>query len=475
MSCEDDSFSTSPSSVLTFSSDTIHFDTLFSDVPSPTKTFWAYNKNKQGLRCTSVRLDKGNQSGFRVNVRGVYLGPENGYSTNNVEIWKHDSIRVFIEATLPLKYKNQPTEVSDNLIFTLENGKEQKVNLAAFSWDAQRLRDVIITENTSWQASEKPRVIYGSLTIEKGATLTLKAGSVLYFHGDASLEVKGRLLCEGTPEANVILRGDRLDKMFDYLPYDQVSGQWKGIHFVETSYDNVLSYTDIHSTFDGIQIDSSDISRNKLTLQHSVVHNCQGYGVKSIQSNVSINNSQITNTLADCIFVDGGIMTINQSTIAQFYPFDADRGVALRASSVNHKLLSFSCMNSIITGYAQDEMMMEFDKETTDDERNFSFDHCLLRTPPVETKDSVKFQNVIYESLEVNANSGEKNFKLVDAEKQRYNFELSELSEAVGLANPLTALPYDRLGNKRDEAPDAGCYEAIKSENDETDETGRKE
>ena len=59
MSCEDDSFSTSPSNVLSFSSDTIHFDTLFSDVPSPTKTFWAYNKNKQGLRCTSVRLDKG--------------------------------------------------------------------------------------------------------------------------------------------------------------------------------------------------------------------------------------------------------------------------------------------------------------------------------------------------------------------------------------------------------------------------------
>ena len=176
MSCEDDSFSTSPSNVLSFSSDTIHFDTLFSDVPSPTKTFWAYNKNKQGLRCTSVRLDKGNQSGFRVNVRGVYLGPENGYSTNNVEIWKHDSIRVFIEATLPLNYKNQPTEVSDNLIFTLENGKEQKVNLTAFSWDAQRLRDVIITENASWQASKKPRVIYGSLTIEKDATLTLKAG-----------------------------------------------------------------------------------------------------------------------------------------------------------------------------------------------------------------------------------------------------------------------------------------------------------
>lgn len=474
LSCDDDSFSTSPSSVLTFSSDTIHFDTLFSDVPSPTKTFWVYNDNKQALRCTSVRLDKGNQSGFRVNVRGVYLGPENGYSFNDVEIWKHDSIRVFIEATLPVNYKSQPTEVSDNLVFTLESGREQKVNLAAFSWDAQRLRDVIITDNTLWEASEKPRVIYGSLIVNEGATLTLKAGTVLYFHGDAGLDVKGRLLCEGTPDANVVLRGDRLDKMFDYLPYDQVSGQWKGVHFSETSYDNVLNYTDIHSSFNGIQIDSSDVSHNKLALQNSVVHNCQGYGVKSVHSNVSINNCQITNTLADCIFVDGGTMAINQSTIAQFYPFDANRGVALRASSIEHTLLSFSCNNSIVTGYAQDEMMLEFDNDAADNERNFSFDHCLLRTPRVTTNDSVKFQNVIYKSLEVDVNSGEKNFILVDADKQRYNFQLSEQSEAVGLANPATALPYDRLGNKRDEAPDAGCYEAIKKEDNETAEDNKR-
>ena len=38
------------------------------------------------------------------------------------------------------------------------------------------------------------------------------------------------------------------------------------------------------------------------------------------------------------------------------------------------------------------------------------------------------------------------------------------------MARPQTAVPDDRLGNKRDEAPDAGCYELIKSENDKTEE-----
>lgn len=36
---DDDSFSTSPSNVLTFSTDTVRFDTLFATVPSSTRTF----------------------------------------------------------------------------------------------------------------------------------------------------------------------------------------------------------------------------------------------------------------------------------------------------------------------------------------------------------------------------------------------------------------------------------------------------
>lgn len=78
---DDDSFSASPDHRLAFSADTVSLDTTFSRVPTTTRTFWVYNRSGDGLRCTSVRLRKGNQTGFRVNVDGMYLGQASGYQS----------------------------------------------------------------------------------------------------------------------------------------------------------------------------------------------------------------------------------------------------------------------------------------------------------------------------------------------------------------------------------------------------------
>lgn len=70
-SCADDeSFSTSRGDVLSFSVDTLKMDTTFSNVPTPTRSFWVYNRTGKALRCQSVRLENGNQKGYRVNVDG---------------------------------------------------------------------------------------------------------------------------------------------------------------------------------------------------------------------------------------------------------------------------------------------------------------------------------------------------------------------------------------------------------------------
>lgn len=76
---DDDSFTVSPSNRLTFSLDTVSLDTVFSQVPTVTKTFWVYNKSGDGIRCSTIRLEKGNQTGFRVNVDGSYLGASEGF------------------------------------------------------------------------------------------------------------------------------------------------------------------------------------------------------------------------------------------------------------------------------------------------------------------------------------------------------------------------------------------------------------
>ena len=85
LSCNDDEkFSISTVDKLACSGDIISLDTVFSTIPSSTKSFWVYNKNNEGIRCNSVRLESGNQTGFRVNVNGLYLNSANGYRANDV-------------------------------------------------------------------------------------------------------------------------------------------------------------------------------------------------------------------------------------------------------------------------------------------------------------------------------------------------------------------------------------------------------
>lgn len=448
--------------------DTVRMDTVFSTVPTSTRSFWVYNKSGDGIRCTSVRLANGNQTGFRVNVDGEYLSPTAGYQVQNVEIRNKDSIRVFVELTSPTNGKDGPQLIEDNLVFTLESGVEQRINLNAYTWDAQLMKNVVISSDSTIGGGTKPIVIYGGLRVDSLATLHITAGTTLYFHSDAGINVYGRLVSEGAADNNIILRGDRTDKMFDYLPYDMVSGQWKGIVFHSSSYDNVINYTDIHSTFDGIVCDSSDVSKMKLQLFNSTVHNCQGYGLKTVSCKVDVRNCQITNTLQDCVAILGGNVNLTHCTIAQFYPFDSNRGVALRyanhSDDVKLPLERMDCVNTIVTGYGEDMVMGDnctVEGDTT--MFNYRFINSILRTAKVEDDENI--MGVIWEDVKDTATVlGEKNFRMVDIDMQRYDFHLDSLSYAINKADIKQSLPLDRDGNTRDELPDIGCYEFIKEE-----------
>ena len=48
-SCIEDDFSSSPNDVLTFSTDTVRFDTVFTDIGTSTRIFKVYNRSKKSL------------------------------------------------------------------------------------------------------------------------------------------------------------------------------------------------------------------------------------------------------------------------------------------------------------------------------------------------------------------------------------------------------------------------------------------
>lgn len=456
-SCSDESFSTSRNDKLLFSVDTLKMDTVFSGVPSSTYSFKVYNRNDNSLRINQIRLARGNQSGFRVNVDGVYLDNMNGSQAQDFDIRKGDSLLVLVELTSHATNQLSPQAVEDKLLFTLESGVEQSVNLMAFSWDAVSLRDLVVSNDTV-VSSTKPIIVYGGIKVDSGAVLTIKSPATLYFHASAGIDVFGRLIVEGQQGDEVVMRGDRLDRMFDYLPYDRVSGQWRGIHFHSSSTANRIDYADIHSAEDGLVCDSADIDPSvlRLELAHTTVHNCKGYGLKADNSQVSLVNCQLTNTLGDCLAVTGGHTVITYCTLAQFYPFSADRGVALRFGNFENAVQrgTLMCQNSVVTGYSDDVVMgdsLAFD---------YKFVNSVLRTPAVSDTILLKsrFENVVFESSKDSIN-GDQHFVAVDLDLQYYDFHTDSLSTLRLRAIPLEAVRDDREGRQRGEQPTIGCFE----------------
>lgn len=462
--CDDsDSFSTDTGNMLTFSTDTVMMDTLFSGVASSTYSFWVYNNSGDGIKVSSVRLQRGNQTGFRVNVDGEYLDNTLGSIVTDVKVRKGDSLRVFVELTAQTNDDVEPQLVEDNLVFSLESGVTQYVNLRAYSWDAI-LCDSIVISKDSTMAFSKPLVIYKGLVVDSGATLTINAPTALYFHDGAGVDVYGTLIVNGSAGTDVVFRGDRTDYMFDYLPYDRVSGQWKGIRIHESSWDNYLSFADIHSGEYGITCDSCayDSSATKITLDCVTIHNCKGAGFESFNAPIVIQNSQITNTLGDCVGIYGGKALFVYCTFAQFYPFDADRGAALRFTNYvgdyDYPLHLVECYNSLITGYDEDVIYGEMNDTTV--AFLYYFMNCIMRTekPDTAALNSGLYNNIIWETSEDSV-QGKDHFALIDEDNLAYDFSLDSLSTARGAAISLEGYYTDRIGAVRKDTSDIGCYE----------------
>lgn len=422
VACEnDESFSTSSGLKLDFSVDTLKMDTVFSQTPSSTYSFWVHNRNNDGLRLSTIRLKRGNQSGFRVNVDGVYLDNSNGSLVNDVEIRRKDSLLVFVELTAQETHQLTPQRVEDELLFQLESGAEQRVLLSAWTWDAKKLFDPVI-DRDSLIESTSPIIIYGEMVVKEGVTLTLK-NSMLFFHAASGLSVYGSLKTE-----NCTMRGDRLDDMFSYLPYDRISGQWNGIHLYGSSTDNHLVDTEIRNANYGLICDSAaiDSTQYRLQMERCVVHNCVGTCVETINSNIKLEDCQLTNSGGNCLSVIGGLADINYCTMAQFYPFSAGRRAAL---SINSHVTGVTAgiSHSIVTGYADDEVMVE----QASGPLSYRFADCLLRTPKVEG-DTTHLQNIIWETPN-DSIQGKKHFIKIDEDNFDYDFHLDSLSTAKGL------------------------------------------
>lgn len=460
-----DTFTTDRSATLAFSTDTVRFDTLLATVPSATKTLIVYNHGDKGVRISSVRLEAGADSPFRINIDGQDLSRTTDNLATDFDVRRRDSIIVRIEVTMPEEATDSVTTVSDRLAFRLESGIEQTTALVAYGQRADFHRAWVVTADTTLRPY-RPIVIYDSLVVAAGATLTLDAGTQLLFHEGAGVEVHGTLVAHGTLEAPVVLRGDRTDHIFDYLTYDRLPSRWQGVRLHPESMLNELEYVDLHSGFYGILCDSALTDTLKLRLNACRIHNLGGDGLRVKAATVEVANTELSNTLGHCVSLVGGSSAFTHCTLAQFYALDANRGDALHLTNrgdddTYYPMRRASFVNCVITGYAEDVLMGAW-FENQDYEANYYFQNCFIATVP--TDDPARFVAITYDDPK-SETASYRNFKLIDTHNFVYDFTPDSASAIRGMADIPAAQPWplDRLGRSRlaDGAPDAGCYEYV--------------
>lgn len=276
-------FNAPQSGNLTFSEDTVFFDTIFTQIGSTTKQFKVYNKTTTPILLNQVYVSGGSTSKYRLNIDGFA-----GNSAEGITIDANDSMYVFVEVTIdPVKDDLVET---DSLVF-ISGENVQKVQLLAVGRDVNLIKGKVLQTQT-WTA-DKPYLIYNSVLVDTLQTLTLEPGVEIYSHRYSYVLVKGTIKAEGTKELPILFRGDRIDEDW----YTDKPGQWGGIVFLQGSFGNYMNYVKISEGFYGVAIDSSiNLATPTLFINNSDISHCSFAGIYALKTSITVLNS----VLSDC-------------------------------------------------------------------------------------------------------------------------------------------------------------------------------
>jgi hypothetical protein len=467
-----DDFDEDPSIVLSFSTDTVIFDTVFATIGSVTQALKVYNSHDAAVQISSIRLAGGNSSNYRINIDGSPT-----LSSNDVEIAANDSIFIFVKATIDPASGNTPFIVEDSIIFET-NGNIQDVDLVAWGQNARYiLADQFVqgfprfkivageNEQVIWN-NELPYVIYGFAVVDSAGSLAIEAGTQVYFHDGSGLWVYrgGKIEVNGSREDPVVFQGDRLESFFEDLP-----GQWDRIWIMEGSTDNKIDYAVIRNGFIGLQVENFNLDDplpRGLLLTNTVIENMSGIGILARWYNIT----GINNVIANCgnytmALTWGGEYDFRHCTFANYWTYSAREtgNLAMTNFFVDNEANTYvfdlnayfgNCIN-------YGDRIDEIDTASVDAGLfDFTFENCLLKTSW-----DISDQNIYPESY--------KNEDPFFIDYTKNNYRLDTLSPAINRGNPdiinsspyLNIIQFDLDGNTRVMEPDLGAYEFMNISN----------
>lgn len=451
--CEDDNYISSDDARLTFSTDSLIFDTIFTTIGSTTKSFRVINHHNQPILISSIELSGLDESAYRINIDGSM---EN--QVKNIELAANDSMYIFVELTVDPNGSNQPMIVQDSIVF-VTNKNIQDVNLLAWGQDFHPIKTKVI-ETTTW-TNEKPYLIYDYALVDSNAILTIEPGTKIYFHKDAVLAALGTIIAKGTPTMPINFSGDRLETMYSDIP-----DQWYGILlYPNNNTTHIFENVNIKNARIGLQAGAIEYKGMSNVILHNTHIEHMGYaGLFAIKGNITATNTLI----ADCgnylALLAGGAYDFTHCTLANYWSGYSNRQAASVAITNQliipqgkdtiaeaFDLVKANWNNSIIWGNISSEI--EFG-QNKDHAFNYNFKNSL-----------VKISDSIYNARQENFESSIINLDPLFVDYTTYDYQLDSLSPAIdaGFEEYGEMVPFDLNNNNRlsDETPDIGAYERL--------------
>jgi len=470
--CRKDTFTTEHGAKLSFSTDTVYFDTILTTFGSVTNRFKIYNPNNESIRIDDLYLGGGSSSYYHLNVDG-----EKGNTHKNIEIKRKDSIYVFVDVTLDPLNSNNPMIVTDSVV-CLTNGNLQNVKLVAFGQDVKLFKSKVFKTQT-WTA-EKPYLIYNNAALDTGEVLTIEPGTRIFLNYNSSLLIYGSLKAEGTFESPIVFSGDRFDGR-----YEDAAGQWGTIYFDAQSKNNLMEYVTVKNANAGLQVGHpSDKTGPLVELNNCMILNSAVAGIFAYNAKINSYNTIIADCGQEMLYLAMGgnynfyhLTASNVSAYLGYKNYMGRSAPSLVAYNYyphyeindNYQILTviytndlnLNFYNSIFYGNLNTEIAF-FD--TTASQFNYKFDHCLLKN----NKDSLDKYVDINHFVGLILNKDPR-FVNDSISKGKLDFRLDSLSPAIDsgsidLIKNIPQLQTDYTGASRitDGKPDMGAYERLK-------------